>query len=350
MRIAVLSCRRDRSGAGAPLAASALGALRVGLREHGHQVEELDADHPVVTDADVLHAHGWAAGVRAMAQPGLRGRPLVQSFAPPSREAPLTLDGAAVQRLLTSPAAQLVATSPAEVRALRVLGAGPDRISVVPPYVDTDIFRPDGVRAARTSAHRITLVGGIGPADGAEDVVRLLPLLGRSQLVVLGPTGADPAARTRDRRRLALLADRLGVADRLVFLPGSSPHSAAAVLRSTSVCVLLPRHDLDDTRMVLPAMACGVPVVGTPVGGLTEVLEDRVTGLLVPPGRVEEAADAVHRLLANDAWRGWLGVAAADHVEARHGPAALARNTEAVYRAAARHRGAVDLVQVSHAS
>lgn len=347
MKIAVLSSPHDLSGAAAPASEAALAALRIGLEERGHQVEELDTVRPVVTDAEVLHAHGWAAGVRAMGQPGLRGRPLVQSFAAPHRGARVALEGALVRRLVRSPA-QLMVTSPAEVRALRVLGAGADRISIVSPYIDATIFCPDGVRAARTSPHRITLVGGLGPADGAEDVVRLLPLLAGTELVVLDSLADDRCDRSRDQQRLALLAHRLGVADRMVFVPACSPDSVAAVLRSTSVCVLLPRQELSDTRPVLHAMGCGIPVVGTAIGGLAEVIEDRVTGLLVAPGRVEEAADAVHRLLVNDAWRGWLGVAAADYVDARHGPAAVARDAAAVYRAV-QERAAVGAMAVGHA-
>lgn len=331
MKIAVLSCSPDRSGGGAPGARDALATLSAGLRGRGHQVEELDADRAVRTDADLLHAHGWAAGLRASAQPGLAGCPLVQTFSRPGGGARSAVDSADVRRLLRLPVTRVVTSRPGQVRVLQMLGAPVDRISVVPPYVDLQIFRPEGLRAARGAGHRLTLVGGLGSADGAEDVVRLLPLLAHSELVVLGRAGEN---RDDDQRRLALLAERCGVARRVMFLPAASPKAAAAVLRSTSVCVLLPRHAAGDVRMVRWAMACGVPVVGTAVGNLAEVIEDRVTGLLVRPGRVEEVADTVRRLLDNEAWRGWLGTAAADHAAARHGPGALARDIEAVYQVA----------------
>jgi glycosyltransferase involved in cell wall biosynthesis len=64
----------------------------------------------------------------------------------------------------------------------------------------------------------------------------------------------------------------------------------------------------------LEAMACGVPLVGTAVGGLLDTVIDGVTGLLTPPGQPRAAAAAVTRLLGDDHLRRALGAAGLERV------------------------------------
>ena len=83
------------------------------------------------------------------------------------------------------------------------------------------------------------------------------------------------------------------------------------------------------------AMATGLPVVATAVGGNSEVVSAETTGVLVPPDNAIALADAVLRLVASPGLRARLGAAARRHVEERYGARAMVRRLEAVYAAVA---------------
>ncbi len=91
----------------------------------------------------------------------------------------------------------------------------------------------------------------------------------------------------------------------------------------------------------LEAMACGVPVVGSAVGGLLDTVVDGVTGLLVPPRNPAATAAALNRVLGDEEYRLRLGRAAAAHVADRFGWARVAELTESVYLRLAAPAGAV---------
>ncbi len=81
----------------------------------------------------------------------------------------------------------------------------------------------------------------------------------------------------------------------------------------------------------LEAMACGTPVVASGVGGILEVVEDGRTGLLVPPGRPDELADALRRVLDDRDLARAFGEAGRRRVEERFSWATVAQQTERVY-------------------
>jgi glycosyltransferase involved in cell wall biosynthesis len=91
---------------------------------------------------------------------------------------------------------------------------------------------------------------------------------------------------------------------------GFVPHDEAQRLLSRAAVVVLPSHREGLPIVLLEAMARGRAIVATPVGGIPSLVEDGVTGLVVPKGDAEALRGAITRLLGNPALRRKLGAAA----------------------------------------
>jgi glycosyltransferase involved in cell wall biosynthesis len=113
------------------------------------------------------------------------------------------------------------------------------------------------------------------------------------------------------RRELEQLARQLGITANVTF--AGSRSDVAALLPTLDVAVLSSTTECFPMA-VLEAMASGVPVVGTAVGGVPEMVEDGVTGYLVPPRHPRAMADALVKILRDPARGAEMGRAARDRV------------------------------------
>jgi glycosyltransferase involved in cell wall biosynthesis len=120
-----------------------------------------------------------------------------------------------------------------------------------------------------------------------------------------------------------------------VFLAGFRP-DVLSLHKSFDVFVLSSMTEGLGTSL-LDAMACGKPVVATTAGGIPEVVEDGVTGLLVPPRDHEGLAEAIVKLLRDPALRQKFGSAGRARVQARYSAERMVQQTLAVYRRVAQH-------------
>jgi glycosyltransferase involved in cell wall biosynthesis len=126
---------------------------------------------------------------------------------------------------------------------------------------------------------------------------RVLALLARNhpdiELTMIGPDRGDGSlARTREK------AAELGVSNRLRIVEGIPKSEVGQHLGETDI--FLNTTNVDNAPVsVLEAMACGLCVVSTNVGGMPDYLRDEAEGLLVPPGDPEAMASAVRRILAD---------------------------------------------------
>jgi glycosyltransferase involved in cell wall biosynthesis len=84
-------------------------------------------------------------------------------------------------------------------------------------------------------------------------------------------------------------------------------------------------------RALIEAMAAGLPVIASRVGGIPAVIRHEQTGLLVPPGDAGALAEAMRRCLDRPGWAKQLGVAASRSVDSRYGSVSMVHTIESIY-------------------
>lgn len=209
-------------------------------------------------------------------------------------------------------------------------------IRVIRNAVDTDAFRPNERGAARAAAglpakgFTAAIVANLSPHKGQCTAIRCIGELGRrgreATLLVAG--------RSRDTRsdfpaRLVALAESLGVAQRVRFL---GQRDDVATLLQACDAVLLPSTNEGLPLSLLEAQACGAVVIAAPTAGVPEIVEDGVTGFLVPADDVTGYADRLAMLMDDPGVARDVSRRARERVEAAHGWHAYERAWERVYR------------------
>lgn len=204
----------------------------------------------------------------------------------------------------------VIATTDAERSVLLAMGADPDRVGVIPCGVDLSRFRPSGT-GPHTGRPRIVAASRLVPRKGLDDLLRAAVPLPDTEVVIAGGPVDQPVSEDPEGARLLQLADDLGIADRVQLLGGLPRADMPGLFRQASVVVCSPWYE-PFGMVALEAMACGVPVVATRVGGLAETVLHDETGLLVPPRDPDALASALRAVLTDPERRIRLGIAAAD--------------------------------------
>ncbi|GGN92321.1 glycosyl transferase [Actinoplanes lobatus] len=292
---------------------------------------------------DVAHAHFWMSGLAALDAGHSCGVPMVQTFhalgtverrhqgaadtSPPGR--------IGYERHIGRAADRVIVQCRDEVGELLPLGVPRSRMSLVPSGVDTERFSSRGPAVERTPGlNRILTVARFVERKGIEDSIRAMPAVPGAELVVVGGPPAAELDAEPYARRLRALAEHCRVADR-VRLAGAVPaHEMPAWYRSADVLATTPWYEPFGLTP-LEAMACGVPVVATAVGGLTDTVVDGVTGDLVPPRNPRALALALRRLAGDEVRRYGYAAAAADRAAASYSWPRIAERLTAVYAAVA---------------
>ncbi len=170
----------------------------------------------------------------------------------------------------------------------------------------------------------LTSVGRLSPEKGLEDLLHAFQMVSAriegAWLLVVGQGEQD--------RRLRELSQRLGVGGRIKFL-GELP-STAEVLAACDLFVLASRYE-GLPNSILEALQLELPVVATAVGGIPEVIEDGVTGVLVSPGDHRALADKILWLLDHLTEGRKLARLGKSVVEARFGLERMVREYANVY-------------------
>lgn len=184
-------------------------------------------------------------------------------------------------------------------------GADPLRIEVVGNGVDIQRFFPVDRSSARAAlgiqenAQVLISVGGLVSRKGFHRVIEVLPALCRDypnlQFLIVG--GASPEG--NNRKELEAQVSALGLTASVRFLGAIAPDQLAEVLSAADVFVLATSNE-GWANVFLEAMACGLPVVTTDVGGNREVVSRDEIGIVVPFGDSAALTTALHKALATD--------------------------------------------------
>jgi D-inositol-3-phosphate glycosyltransferase len=278
---------------------------------------------------DIVHSHYWLSGQvgwlardrwavplvhTAHTLAGVKNAALADGSVGQDPEPPLRAVGE--QQVVDEADRLIVNTEDEAEQLIRLHSADPARIDVAHPGVDLDLFRPGDRQAARSALGLpldepvVAFVGRIQPLKAPDILLRAAARLRRVRVVVAGgASGRDLA----EPDGLVRLAEELGIAAQVTFLPPQSRAELARLFRAADL-VAVPSYSESFGLVALEAQACGTPVVAAAVGGLPVAVRDGVSGTLVAGHDVDQWATAIDDSLQISAGpRGRMSRAAVEH-------------------------------------
>ncbi|MBN1219796.1 MAG: glycosyltransferase [Anaerolineae bacterium] len=270
---------------------------------------------------DLIYSHYWLSGIAAASLRQSWDIPIVQMFHTlaemKNRVAQTPAEREPEQRLncegeIMKFVNRLIAATPLEKNQMTWLyGADPDIISIVPPGVDLERFRPLAKYEARSyigmppDHNLILFVGRIQPLKGIDILMKALALVKQREpeiikTVCVSIIGGDPHPDAEIEKvefeRLESLRAELGLGDMVTFL-GAKDQDTLVYYYSAAEMVVMPSHYESFGMVALEAMACGTPIIASDVGGLSFSIEDGFNGYLVPGRDPEALASKIVMLL-----------------------------------------------------
>lgn len=291
--------------------------------------------------ADVVHAHFWMSGYAALRATRRMRIPVVQTYhalGSEKRRFQGDKDTSPARRIeieveILRGADFVIATSTNEIFELARLGGDARRIRVVPCGVDLAFF--DAPRKAavlpRAARYRVATLSRLVERKGIADVIAALRALPETELVIGGGGDALDLRADPEAQRLERIAREEGVAERVHIMGRIARTDVPAFLRSADVVACTPWYEPFGI-VPLEAMACGIPVVASSVGGLNDSVLDGVTGYHVPPRSPGQMAHALRALLEDPSLRANFGNRGRRRVAARFTWERVAATTLEVYR------------------
>jgi len=280
---------------------------------------------------DLIHSHYWLSGAAAEQLQASWQVPIVQMFhtlvmmknriarRPEEMEGEYRLEGE--QRILKLADRIIVATLAEQSQLEFLYRADASKLVIIPPGVDTARFYPipkDEAKAAielPPNEQMILFVGRIEPLKGVDTLLRALAYIRSTNNLDCCPhylaiIGGDPEVSedslNEEMGRVQALSAELGLSDIVLFLGKRSQESLPYYYSAADV-VVVPSHYESFGMVALEAMACGTPVVASQVGGLAFLVQDGVTGFVVPNGEPELLGQHLIETLLDPELRGRLG-------------------------------------------
>jgi D-inositol-3-phosphate glycosyltransferase len=300
---------------------------------------------------DLVHANFWMSGLVAANIKRQLKIPFVITFHALGRvrrqyqrqDDGFPDDRFAIEDRIIAETDRIVAEAPQDQEDLiRLYGADPARITIVPCGFDPDELWPIGKTQARDvlglppDEGMVLHVGRMVPRKGVDTVIRgFAQLLKRhrtpARLLIVGGESEEPdPSRTPEIARLQRLAADLRVTEPVTFVGRRGRDQLKYYYSAADVFVTTPWYEPFGITP-LEAMACGTPVVASNVGGIKFSVRDGETGYLVPPDDPARLADAMHRLYSSPPLLSLFGRQAIQRVHNRFTWAGVAEDLSRLY-------------------
>lgn len=256
----------------------------------------------------VIYANWLGAGIVGAILNLLTGKPLVLSFR--GDDGYLARDRT-LWRMLTKwvgkRCSTIVPVSAELLHIVQGLGIPDEKCRLFRFGVDTEMFHPPVEARPPSTEVRLLFVGSLIVRKGLQELLEALaePTFSRVKLIVVGEGTYGPD--------LEAMSERLGLADRVEWKGILPPAEVARLMRSVDL-LCLPSHMEGRPNVVNEAMASGLPVISTRIGGIPDMVREGESALLFTPGNVDELRQCLHPLVSDSERRSRMGQAGHDFV------------------------------------
>ncbi len=281
----------------------------------------------------LIHSHYWLSGQVGWVASERWNVPLVHSMHTMAKVKNTTLalgdtpepnEREIGEQQVVDAATQLIANTEAEAQDLiNLYSAEKNRIGVVNPGVDLELFSPGDQDAARkelgipSDAIVFSFVGRVQPLKAPDVLVKAAHqfileypnLRNRVRIIICG--GLSGTGLEKPNALLSLVKE-LQLADLVIFLPPSTRESLATLYKASTV-LAVPSYSESFGLVAVEAQACGTPVIATNVGGLRTTVSDNKSGLLVNGHDPRTWAQALAQVVLNETELARLKLGAREH-------------------------------------
>ncbi len=212
---------------------------------------------------------------------------------------------------------------------IREVGLAADKVESVPTGIDLDLYSPGDSAAARAALGLdpqrfiVGIVATLRSWKGHRYLVDALAKLPQDIMLVIVGDGPQ-------RNSLTQQVNQSGLNNRVVFT--GNREDVTSLMQAFDLFVLPSYANEGVPQALMQAMACGLPVISTPVGSIAEIITDNETGLLVEPQQVEALRQAIAHLAQDSAQRTRLGAQALTRARERFGEARMVDRMQAIFQ------------------
>ncbi|MDH3603161.1 MAG: glycosyltransferase, partial [Candidatus Tectomicrobia bacterium] len=276
---------------------------------------------------DVLHTHGFKSDIiGALAAWGLPVRLVSTLHGWSADEGWLIRAYEAIGRLFLRRFDRLYPLSPALLRTLQRLNFPASKLRLVLNAVDETAFEASWQQRQTRQAHEPLTILFVGRLCRPKGIFDLLHAFHRSRFDV--PALLQVVGEGPERAEIEALCERLDIASRVRFVGFVDD---VRPLYDSSDVLVLPSYSEGIPRVVMEAFAAGLPVIGTAIPGIQQLVTHEGTGLLAPLGDEAGLAQALERMAAAPEWARDMALQARHLIETTHAASRQAQEFEAEY-------------------
>ena len=206
-------------------------------------------------------------------------------------------------------------------------------IDIIPNPLDTEFFSPIPISYKEKNELKVLFVGRLDRLKGAHIFVEAIPIISKempdTSFILIGRDTNTGPNNSSMRTYLENLIPN-NIKERVSFFGNVERDILIDYYRGSDVCVV-PSFYENFPNTVMEAMSCGKAVVASNTGGIPEVIEDAISGLLVKTGDAKDLAEKVIMLLKKRDMRENIGINARKRIESLYSKAVVAKYVEEVY-------------------